>query len=40
MVYTGFSAVIGSWKITAISRPRDRRSTLAGAPDQLPGRPA
>ncbi len=24
MVYTGFSAVIGSWKMTAISLPRIR----------------
>ena len=36
MVYTGFSAVIGSWKITETSRPRiDRRSRAIGA-DQLP----
>ena len=32
MVYTGFSAVIGSWKITAMSSPRRCRSTRSGAP--------
>ena len=26
MLYTGFRAVIGSWKITAMSLPRTRRS--------------
>ncbi len=31
IVYTGLSAVIGSWKITAISRPRTCRSA---APDR------
>ena len=32
MVKTGFSAVIGSWKIIAISLPRMRRSLCAGIP--------
>ena len=31
-VYTGFSAVIGSWKITAISLPRTRRSSSFFSP--------
>ncbi len=32
MVKTGFSAVIGSWKIMAISLPRIRRSLCDGIP--------
>ena len=31
-VYTGLSAVIGSWKITAISLPRTSRSSRSGMP--------
>ena len=32
IVYTGFSAVIGSWKITAIWLPRTGMSSLCGMP--------
>ena len=32
MVYTGFSAVIGSWKMTATSLPRIARTIRGSAP--------
>ena len=38
-VSTGLSAVIGSWKIMAISRPRSRRSSRSGMADQFAAAP-
>ena len=32
ILWTGFSEVIGSWKIIAISAPRTRRSSSSVAP--------
>ena len=35
ILWTGFSEVIGSWKIIAISAPRTLRSSFSEAADQL-----